>query len=108
MRFKLQAALRKFFSLPQPTPHQTKSYYVSGTKILLRRNKEIYRHLLSKCFKNVVLGHQEMIQCKFYFLHQIKTFAGKFVKSERVLTVLQEQFLVNVKFVEIRKMSEVF
>ena len=35
-------------------------------------------------------------------------FAGKFVKSERVLAVLREQFVVNVKLVEIRKMSEVF
>ena len=35
-------------------------------------------------------------------------FAGKFVKSGRVLAVLLEQFIVNVKLVEIRKMSEVF
>ena len=35
-------------------------------------------------------------------------FAGKFVKSERVLAVLWEQIVVNVKLVEIRKMSEVF
>ena len=35
-------------------------------------------------------------------------FAGKFVKSKRVLAVLREQFVVNVKLVEIREMSEVF
>ena len=35
-------------------------------------------------------------------------FAGKFVTSERVLAVLREQIVVNVKLVEIRKMSEVF
>ena len=35
-------------------------------------------------------------------------FAGKFVKSERVLAVLREHFVVNVKLVEIRKMTEVF
>ena len=35
-------------------------------------------------------------------------FAGKFVISERVLAVLREQFVVNVKLVEIRKTSEVF
>ena len=58
---------------PQPTPHQIKSYYVSGTKILLRRYTEIYRHLLSRCFKNAVLGRQEMMQCKCYFLRQIET-----------------------------------
>ena len=35
-------------------------------------------------------------------------FAGKFVKSERVLPVLREQIVVKVKLVEIRKMCEVF
>ena len=58
---------------PQPTPHQIKSYYVSGTKILLRRYTELYKHLLSKRFKNAVLGRQEMMQCKCYFLRQIET-----------------------------------
>ena len=35
-------------------------------------------------------------------------FAGKFVTSERVLAVLREQIVVNVKLVEIRKMRGVF
>ena len=35
-------------------------------------------------------------------------FAGKFVKPERVLGVLLEQFVVNVKLVEISKISKVF
>ena len=34
--------------------------------------------------------------------------AGKFVKSDRVLTVLLEQFVVNVKLVEVSKVSGVF
>ena len=34
--------------------------------------------------------------------------AGKFVKSERVLAVLQEQIVINIKLVEVRKMGEVF
>ena len=58
---------------PQPTPHQIKSYYVSGTKILIRRYTKIYRHLISKCFKNAVFGRQAMIQCKCYSLCQIET-----------------------------------
>ena len=37
---------------PQLTPHQTKPYYVFGTKLFLRRYTEIYRHLLSNCYKN--------------------------------------------------------
>ena len=43
-----------------------KSYYVFGTKIFLRRYTEMYRHLFSKCFKNAVLGRQEMVQCNFF------------------------------------------
>ena len=43
-----------------------KSYYVFGTKIFLRRYTEMYRHLFSKCFKNAVLGRQEMVQHNFF------------------------------------------
>ena len=54
-----------------PTPNQIKSYNVSGPKTILQRYTKIYRHLLSKCFKNVVvLGRQEMVQCKCFFWHQ--------------------------------------
>ena len=35
-------------------------------------------------------------------------FAGKLVRSERVFAVLLEQFVVNVKLIEIGKMSGVF
>ena len=35
-------------------------------------------------------------------------FAGKFVKSEKFLAVLLEHIIFNVKWVEIRKMSEIF
>ena len=35
-------------------------------------------------------------------------FAGKFVKSEKLLTVLWEHVIFNVKWVEVRKMSEFF
>ena len=62
-RSKQRAALRKFFSFAPTHPHRIKSYYVSGTKILLRRFIEICRHLLSKCFKNAVLVRQEKKLC---------------------------------------------
>ena len=52
------------------SPNQIKSYYVSGTNIFLRRYREIYRHLASKCFNNAVLLRQEMMQCKCFFWHQ--------------------------------------
>ena len=71
----------------KPTPNQIKYYYVFGTKNFLRRYTEIYRHLLSKCFGNVVLERQEMVQCKCFFLILNRNmFVGKFIKSERFLT----------------------
>ena len=66
-RFKQRAALRKLFSLPPNHPHHIKSYFVSGTKLFLRRYTEIYRYLLSKRFKNPVLGCQEIVHCNFFF-----------------------------------------
>ena len=48
-------------------PNEIKSYHVSGTKIFSQRYGEKYRHLLSKYFKNSVLGPQEMMQCKCFF-----------------------------------------
>ena len=58
-----------FSVFPQPTPHQIKCHYanVFGTRMFLRIYTEIYRHLLSKCFSNVVLGRQEMVKCKYLF-----------------------------------------
>ena len=73
---KQKAALRKLFSLPHPSPYQIKPYYVSGTKIFLRRYIEICRYLLSVCFKNAVLERQEKVQYKYFFLTQNRnTFA---------------------------------
>ena len=81
-RSKQRAALRKLFSLPHPTPHQIKPYYVFGIKIFLRRYIEIYRHLLSICFKNTVLGRQEMVLNKYFSDTKQKHVCWKFVKSE--------------------------
>ena len=68
-----RSRLKEIFQ-PAPThPSPDKILHVSGTKILLRRYTEKYRHLLSKYFKNPVLGRQEMMQCKCYFLRQIET-----------------------------------
>ena len=41
--------------------HQIKASNVSGTKIYLQRFPEIYKHSLSKWFKNAVLVHLEMV-----------------------------------------------
>ena len=105
--------LKKFIQPPPPShplpdktsPHLTRSL----KKIFLRRYIEIYRHLLSKYFKNAVLGRQEMVQCKYFFLTPNRNiFARKFVKSGRILAVLREHITFNVEWVEVRKMSEFF
>ena len=89
--------------------HQIKPYYVSGTSIFLQGYTEIWRHFLSKCFKNAVLGRREMVQCKCFFLTPNRNnFAGKFAKSERFLAVLREHIIFNVKWVKVQKISEVF
>ena len=64
--------LKNFIQSPPPIPpplllHEIKHYYVSKTKFSWRRYIEIYRYLLSKYFKNAVLGCQEMMQCKYSF-----------------------------------------
>ena len=50
--------LKKFIQSPPPT---RTNLITSRKQIFLRRHIEIYRHLLSKCFKNAVLGCQEMV-----------------------------------------------
>ena len=107
-RSKQRAALRKLFSLPHPTPHQIKPYYVFGIKIFLRRYIEIYRHLLSIWFKNAVFGRQEMVLNKYFSDTKQKHVCWKFVKSENFLAALREHIIFNVKWVEVRKMSEIF
>ena len=98
MRPKQWAALRKLLSLPQPD------------KIFLQRYTEIYRYFLSKCFKNAVLGRQEIVQCKYLFFltsHR-NMFAGKSVKWERLLAVFHEHVIFNVNWIEVCKLSEIF
>ena len=93
-------------SLPNPPYHQIKSCYFFETKIFLERYTEIYRHLLSKCFKKVVLGRQEMVQCKWSFWHQTEAcLQEKFVNWESFLSVFWKHFIFNFKRVEIRKIS---
>ena len=105
-RPKQRSALSKLFSLSHalPLPPSLPNHKNIYT--------EIYRHLLPKCFKNVVLGCQKMVRCKCFFWQQTKKmFAGKFVKWVWFLLehiIFKEHITLNVKRVEVRKMSEVF
>ena len=65
--------------------------------------------MLSKCLKNAVIGCQEMVHCKFFFLTPNRNmFSGKFVKWEKFLIVFREHIIFNIKWVEVHKISEVF
>ena len=55
----------------------------------------MYRHLLSKCFKNAVLERQEMVHAIFFLTPNKSMIAGKFVKSEIFLPVLREHCQVS-------------
>ena len=69
--YETQTASRfKKIIQPLPTPYTSTSGHVFVANIFSGRFTEIYKHLLSKCFKKVVLGRQEMVQCKCFFWHE--------------------------------------
>ena len=83
---------------------------MSGTKILLQRCTEIFRHLLSRYFKNAVVERQEMMQCKCFFWYQTEKILleklsnekGFWLRCESVLFSMSSElrFLKWVRFFE--------
>ena len=109
--YEVQTAsrLKEIFQPPPTNPSPDKILLCLWNKNFIT---EIYRNIQAFTFKvfqecGSWASRNDTVQILFLAPNK-NMFAGKFVKSERVLAVLQEQFLVNVKFVEIRKMSEVF
>ena len=101
-RLKQRTALRNLSRLPTFHPHQIKPYYVFFKEIY--RNIQIFAFkLLQECSswasRNGLVQIFETTQSKF---------AGKFVKSERFLGVFRVHTIFSVKWVKVRKMSEVF
>ena len=90
-------------SLPQTHPHQTKSYYFSGTKVFLQRYTETYRHLLSKCFKNAVPGRHKMVQYNFFSDTKQEHVFWKTFKVRKAFGFLREHIIFNVKWVNFCK-----
>ena len=105
---KQRASLRKSSRFPPSPPHQIKSYYIFGTKIFLFRYTEIYKHLLSKCFKNAVLGCQKMVQRKCSSDTKQKHVCWKICTVIKVFGRVRKYIIFNVKWVEVLKMSEAF
>ena len=95
-RPKQQASLRKLFSLHQPPIPPDKILLGFLNKIFLERYTEIYRHLLSKCFKKVVLEHQEMVQCNCFFWHQTETCLLEKILTEKVFRLCFGSILFSI------------
>ena len=109
--YKVQTAscLKEIFQPPPTDPSPDKILLRLWNKIFIT---EIYRNIQAFTFKvfqecGSWMSRNDAVQMLFLMPNR-NMFAGKFVKSERVLAVLLEQFLVNVKLVEIRRMSKVF
>ena len=108
MRPKQRPVLRKLFSLVSiHSPPDKILLYLWNKNFLTQIYRNIYGHLLSKCFKNAVIERPETAPCKCFFGHQTAK-SLQFVKSERFLIVLPEHFMFNIKWVEICKISEIF
>ena len=67
-----------------------------GKTVFLMRYIEIFRHLLSKCFKNAVLGVRKWCSANISSDNKQK-YAEKFIKSESFLAVLRVDIIFNVK-----------
>ena len=67
-----------------------------GKTVFLMRYIEIFRHLLSKCFKNAVLGVKKWCSANISSDNKQK-YAEKFIKSESFLAVLRVDIIFNVK-----------
>ena len=72
-KFQLKWKILKHLTRPKRkivrSPQQIKASHVSGTYIFLPRYTEIYRHLFSKCFENVLFRKRkgaEKVHCKCY------------------------------------------
>ena len=81
---KQRAASRKLFSLlliPNPPPHQMKSYYVFGKKVFMEMYSNIQTFgfkVLQKCSS---LASRNGAAQMFFLTPNRNMFAGRFVKS---------------------------
>ena len=63
----IASCLKEITQPPHSPTHKILQHYISVANIFSWRYTEIYRHLLSMCFKKAVLELPEMVQCKCFF-----------------------------------------
>ena len=95
-----EPSLGNYPAFPHPTPYQIKPYYISETKVFLRRYLEIYRHLLSRCFKNAVLEGQEMVQCNIFFDTKQKHDCWKICEVRNIFGCVEGVMSSELRFVK--------
>ena len=81
----------------QPTPHPIKFYYLSGTKISLRRYGEIHRYLLQEC--SCWASRDSAVQ--FFFWHQTEAPSMENLQSQKVFWLCCESMLFSMS-IELR------
>ena len=101
--------LKEIFQPPPTHPSPDKILLCLWNKNII---KETYRKMQAFTFKvfqecGSWASRNDAVQMLFLTPNR-NMLAGKIIKSDRVLAVLLEQFIVNVKLVEVSKMSGVF
>ena len=108
-RAKQRRTLWILFSLPPSYPSREKTLLRLWIKNFV---KEIYRNIQRFAFKVLQecsswASRNGAVQISFLTPNR-NMFIGKFVKLERFLAVLREHIIFNVKWVVVRKMSQIF
>ena len=101
--------LKEIFQPPPTHPSPDKILLCLWNKNII---KQTYRKMQAFTFKvfqecGSWASRNDAVQMLFLTPNR-NMLAGKIIKSDRVLAVLLEQFIVNVKLVEVSKMSGVF
>ena len=117
LKSKSSEKFQRFNTNDEIIEPSTPSPPTPSDKILLRlwnKNflRKIYINIQTFAFKVLQecsswVSGRDAVQM-FFLITNRKLFAGKFVKCEKLLVVYWQIIIFNVKWVEVRKMSEVF
>ena len=101
--------LRKLFSQPFPNPAPSRQYLTTSLEEKFSYgNIQKYTGICFQSASRMRSWTSRNYALQMFFLKPNRNMlAGKFVKSERLLAVLQENIISNIKWVEVCKTSEV-